>query len=208
MTILPLTYLGSIEYFYHLINDECIIEQYANYVRQTPTNRCAIAGPNSAQILSIPVIKQTGKTPVKDILIDNKCNWQTQHWRAIESAYNSAPFFEYFKDDLHKFYENHYKYLRDFNLEIQNCVLNLLEYNNTKHILSDKYINTEENKYFNTNDLRETLLSKKNNVPLRNSLRVPYYQVFSHKIGFTEGLSIIDLLFNMGMESRIILSQE
>lgn len=29
----------------------------------------------------------------------------------------------------------------------------------------------------------------------------PYYQVFAHKHGFVSGLSIVDLLFNMGPEA-------
>ncbi len=33
----------------------------------------------------------------------------------------------------------------------------------------------------------------------------PYYQVFAHKHGFLEGLSIVDLLFNMGPESLLLL---
>ena len=35
----------------------------------------------------------------------------------------------------------------------------------------------------------------------------PYYQVFEPKLGFLPNLSIIDLLFNMGPESLLILSK-
>lgn len=33
----------------------------------------------------------------------------------------------------------------------------------------------------------------------------PYYQVFAERTGFIPNLSIVDLLFNMGPESRMIL---
>ena len=34
---------------------------------------------------------------------------------------------------------------------------------------------------------------------------VPYYQVFQEKFGFLPNLSIVDLLFNMGPESLLVL---
>ncbi|MDY5768431.1 MAG: WbqC family protein, partial [Alloprevotella sp.] len=34
---------------------------------------------------------------------------------------------------------------------------------------------------------------------------VPYYQVFSSRTGFLPHLSIVDLLFNLGPESRLVL---
>ena len=35
----------------------------------------------------------------------------------------------------------------------------------------------------------------------------PYYQVFQERLGFLPNLSIIDLLFNMGPESLLVLQQ-
>ena len=35
----------------------------------------------------------------------------------------------------------------------------------------------------------------------------PYYQVFQERIGFLPNLSIVDLLFNMGPESLLILQR-
>jgi hypothetical protein len=50
-------------------------------------------------------------------------------------------------------------------------------------------------------DFRE-LIHPKRSAPFQTP---PYYQVFAGKLGFIPDLSIIDLLFNMGNESRLIL---
>jgi hypothetical protein len=56
-------------------------------------------------------------------------------------------------------------------------------------------------------DLRN-LVSPKVPVEHDAQFRVqPYYQVFKERTGFLPNLSIVDLLFNMGPESRMVLKQ-
>ena len=200
--ILPTTYLGNLLYYTHLIQDNSIIDIHSHYAKQTYTNRCTILSTNGPQDLTIPVVKPKDKTPIKDIRISTHDNWQQLHWRTIQSAYNSTPFFEYFCDDYAPFYEKKWDFLLDFNLEIQQKTLELLNFINIPITLSDSYIEPQN---FNTKDLREVINPKKFDVSLYNNLSTPYYQIFDSKFGFTPNLSIIDLLFNMGNESRIYL---
>lgn len=200
--ILPTTYLGNLLYYTHLIQDNSIIDVHSHYAKQTYTNRCTILSTNGPQDLTIPVVKPKDKTPIKDIRISTHDNWQQLHWRTIQSAYNSTPFFEYFCDDYAPFYEKKWDFLLDFNLEIQQKTLELLNFINIPITLSDSYIEPQN---FNTKDLREVINPKKFDVSLYNNLSTPYYQIFDSKFGFTPNLSIIDLLFNMGSESRIYL---
>ena len=200
--ILPTTYLGNLLYYTHLIQDNSMIDVHSHYAKQTYTNRCTILSTNGPQDLTIPVVKPKDKTPIKDIRISTHDNWQQLHWRAIQSAYNSTPFFEYFCDDYAPFYEKKWDFLLDFNLEIQQKTLELLNFINIPITLSDSYIEPQN---FNTKDLREVINPKKFDVSLYNNLSTPYYQIFDSKFGFTPNLSIIDLLFNMGSESRIYL---
>ncbi len=201
-TILPLTYLGNILYYIHLIKGECTIDIHSHYIKQTYTNRCTILSTNGPQDLTIPIIKPKEKTAIKDIRISSHDNWQQLHWRTIQSAYNSTPFFEYFCDDYAPFYAKKYDFLLDFNLETQQKTLELLNFRKIDCSLSDSYIEATN---FNTKDLREVINPKKFNVTLYDELNNPYYQIFDSKFGFTPNLSIIDLLFNMGNESRIYL---
>jgi hypothetical protein len=199
---LPLTYLGNILYYAHLIQGGCTIDIHSHYIKQTYTNRCSILTANGIQDLTIPILKPKEKTPIKEIQISTHDNWQQLHWRTIQSAYNSSPFFEYFCDDYTHFYEKKYNFLIDFNLEIQQKTLELLNFTKIDFSLSDCY---NEISNFNTKDLREVINPKKFNVSLYDELNNPYYQIFDSKFGFTPNLSIIDLLFNMGNESRIYL---
>ena len=201
-TILPLTYLGNIFYHIHLIQNGCTIDIHSHYLKQTYTNRCTIITANGIQDLTIPIIKPKKKTPIKDIRISTHDNWQQLHWRTIQSAYNSTPFFEYFCDDYAPFYEKKYEFLLDFNIKIQQKTLELLNFSKIEFTLSDSYI---EPSNFITKDLREMINPKKFDVSLYNNLNTPYYQIFNQKFGFIPNLSIIDLLFNMGNEARIYL---
>ena len=54
-------------------------------------------------------------------------------------------------------------------------------------------------------DFRETIRPK---IPFTDDptfIPKPYYQIFSARTGFLPNLSMVDLLFNMGPESRLVL---
>lgn len=195
--LLSTAYLGPVEYYAALTNAEkIIIEQREHYVKQSYRNRCCIATPNGIMDLSIPVIKTTKET-IRDVRISEHTDWQTNHWRSIESSYNSSPFFEYYKDDLQPFYEKKWKFLWDFNFGIQTKILELLDVKPCIE-LSEKFEVNQEGVL----DLRNKIHPKiKSNYGFK-----PYYQVFEQKFGFQKNLSIIDLLFNMGNESILILN--
>jgi len=202
MIYLPLCYAAPTAYYYYLINFPCQIEIFANYQRQTLANRCYIASSNGIEALAVPVEKPNGKQIIKDVKIFNATNWQMLHWRAIESAYSSSAFFEYYKDEIFKFYSQKYTFLIDFNLGLQNKILEMLNYKNLNILLSEYY-----NKNIETGDLdlRGRFSAKNNFSEIENITQKPYYQVFMHKYGFKPNLSILDLLFNLGNEARIYL---
>lgn len=201
--ILPTAYLAPVSYYYYLINFDSTIEQHAHYRKQTIANHCRIATAHGIDTLTIPV-EHTNHTPVGDVCISNHHNWQTLHWRALEAAYNASPFFEYYKDDLKPFFEQPADNLLRWNTHLQNKILELLGFD-INYSFTDDYKKEYENGAF---DLRETFNAKKNIVTLHpDCVLAPYYQVFEQKLGFQPDLSIIDLLFNMGNEARLILKK-
>jgi hypothetical protein len=186
------TYFSPISQYQALLNSNSItFEVEDNYQKQTYRNRCYIYGANGKQLLNIPVTipKSSKKTKSKDILIENS-NWQKQHYKSLEAAYNHSPFFEFYKDDLRKIFSKKYTYLLDVNLDSFNFIMDALELFK-EYTLSKTY---EETKL---NDFRNLADSKKK-VEISS---IPYIQMFDQKFGFLKNLSILDLLFMEGPNS-------
>lgn len=204
VTYLSSAYLAPVFYYAQLkTSDKILIEQHDHYMKQTYRNRCTIAGPEGELPLSIPTVKPNSmKCPMKDIRISDHGHWRRLHWNAIESAYNSTPFFEYYKDDFRPFYEQKYEFLADFNEELCRLVCQLID-------IQPNMERTSEYKTdfaINESDFREAIHPKKDFHLVAPTFTLhPYYQVFEARHGFLPNLSIIDLLFNMGPESLLVL---
>lgn len=197
-------YLAPVEYFSKLkAYDKIYIEQHDHYVKQTYRNRCNIAGPEGVLSLSVPIIRpDTPKCAMKDIRISDHGNWRHLHWNAIESAYNNTPFFEYYKDDLRPFYENKYTFLADFNEELRCKICELMDISPVVEHTASYHTDFLPDEA----DYREVIHPKKDYTEVdKDFLPKPYYQVFESRHGFLPNLSIIDLLFNMGPESVLVL---
>lgn len=194
--LLSTAYLAPVEYYEILLNAGAVcLEQCEYYQKQSYRNRCRILTANGVMDLTIPVVNK-GKQIIKDIEISEHDDWQLKHWRAIESAYSSSPFFEYYMDDILPFYLKKWKYLWDFNLEINHKIFEILELE-----FQFKLTSFYENSSVVFADYRNKIHPKADtNLNFKS-----YYQVFGQKFGFQSNLSIIDLLFNMGPESELIL---
>ena len=189
MIILPSAYLPPVSWFASLVRGEPIfIEQHENYQKQTIRNRCTIDSPNGPMNLSIPIDRSTfvsGKCLMKDVKISTHTDWRRQHWYAIETTYFNSPFFEYLQDDFRPFYNREWRFLMDFNEALIYKCIELLD-------IHPQIGRTKEYTGINYSVQSE---------PFK-----PYYQVFQHKHGFLGDLSIIDLIFNMGNESILALT--
>ena len=171
-----------------------------NFPKQTYRNRCVIATTDGMQALTIPVTHDSPKTLTRDIRISDHGNWRHLHWNAIQSAYNSSPFFEFYADDLYPFFERQWDFLIDFNEAITNKMCELLDIEPK----IERTTNYQPADVVDMADFRETIRPKH---PMPDEEFTPrrYYQVFEQKHGFLPNLSILDLLFNEGNESILFL---
>lgn len=187
-------YFPCIAYFKALTNHPTIhIDLGEYFIKQSYRNRTVIYTSNGSLALSIPVIKKN-KTAVKDVLLDEQNDWRTTHWKAIKSAYNSSPFFEFYETELKQvFFKEHLK-LSELNNSLLVHICNEIGLC-LDLTYSNKYIeSTEGNK-----DYRTIIDPKKTIDEVVNYPR--YIQIFEEKHGYQKNLSILDLLFHEGPET-------
>ena len=209
--LLQTTYFGPIQWYQKLYRyDHCLIEQYDSFQKQTYRNRCVIATANGTQALTVPIENEKGemrneKCLLRDVRISDHNQWRRVHWNALQSAYSESPFFEYYADDLHPFFEEKYEFLIDFNEAIRQKICELIDIH--PHVAyTSEYIS--HSLTFSPShpltDFRDVISAKH---PQPDAAFTPktYWQVFQHKHGFLPNLSILDLLFNMGPESIFYL---
>lgn len=207
--LLQTTYFGPIQWYQKLYRyDHCLIEQYDSYQKQTYRNRCLIATANGVQALTVPVESDkreviSDKCLVKDIRISDHNQWRRVHWNALQSAYNESPFFDYYADDLHPFFERKYNFLVDFNEAIRQKICELIDIQSQVEYTSS-YTSAITPQTSDITDYRDVIHAK-HPQPDDTFEAKRYWQVFQHKYGFLPNLSILDLLFCMGPESVFYL---
>ena len=200
MLIFPTAYFAPIAQFHLIrIHQKFYIDGKENFVKRSNRNRCTILAANGPLQLSIPLKKYTHTDKTEDIRISYDEDWQSLHWKSIQSAYSNSAYFEFYEDDFKEFFlEKSTDVLMDFNELLENRILQLLEIDVEKKKAS-RYIDQ-------TPDWR-ILLDKQNNDLIENSFFPHYQQVFTNPGEFNPNLSIIDLLFNLGPASRRYLKE-
>jgi hypothetical protein len=190
MALLYPTYLPNIaSYIVMAQSGACVFEICDSYQKQTYRNRCYIYGANGKLSLNIPVhYTQKNRQSTKEIQIENSSKWQSTHWKSIESAYKTSPFFEFYEDELKILFENPQEFLLDFNFE---CIAVI------NSCIGFEPVITYTEQFCKTNlesDYRFMVNARKESKIETN----PYIQVFQEKHGLIMNLSILDLLFNEG----------
>lgn len=136
---------------------------------------------------------------ITEVLVDYSVPWVAKMERAIDSAYYSSPFFEFYRDALFGILDSKPGTLWELDLLT-------IKWLCSKFGIGAEIIPTSCWQEDAEGDYRGVIHPKRANTILRDKgLENPYWQVFGDKFGFTPGLSALDLLFNEGPDSILYL---
>lgn len=183
-------------YSNYLDKDKILIEAHENYQKRSYRNRYFISGPNGVIPLSIPLMKgKNHHTPIKDVKISYDLRWTHRHIHTIKSCYGSSPYYMHYEEEILSVFEENHTFLIDFNLRMMMTFIHLTD-------IGKKIEQTESyEREYASGDYRNYYSIKK---LIHHDVKYP--QVFEEKFGFISGLSILDLLFCTGPESKLYLS--
>ncbi len=183
-------YLPNIHYMAWVVAQKKIaFVTHNHYQKQTFRNRTEIFGANGKLKLTVPIIHNKSQIRQIDdqVAIHYENGWQKNHWKSLEAAYRSSPFFEFYEDEFYPFYHQRIEKLMDFNISLIQKIMTLI----------GAEVETQK-KEKGIDEISNLIIAKQDTV--RENPR--YHQVFESKHGFIHNLSVLDLLFNLGPQSH------
>ncbi len=214
--------------------DLFVILDDVQYTKGSWRNRHKIRTRDGWQWLTVPVY-QKGRSGqlIKNVRIDNTKKWAARHWHCLKENYSQAPYWEHYAPFFERLYRNSWHCLVDLNMEIIYFCLDILcistevvlastlgldENFQMQHCkmgdVNDRnifYVNKLGGNRFYEGALGKTFLNPERfqeagiEIVFQNYSHPVYRQQFKPFIPF---LSIVDLLFNQGSDSKQILLEK
>ncbi|MFA8342130.1 MAG: WbqC family protein [Rhodothermaceae bacterium] len=214
-------FLPWLGYFYKIQKaDLFVILDNVQYTKNSICNRNKIKNQQGeAAWLTVPVLTSKGlEQNFNAIEIDYKQKWQKKIVRTLEQTYKKTPYFDLYFDELREILEKSHSSLAELNIELIRYINSKLEIDTPIHIASeiDKEFGAKTDlvigicKHFGMKNYVSGQGAKKYNEPEKfekEEINL-IYQEFEHpeypqlKDPFISHLSIIDLLFNCGNDSK------
>jgi len=188
-------YFPNIATFAVMAQRQVVWEVHDNFQKQTYRNRCLISTDKGKHPLLIPIRHRggtEGRQKYAEVAMDNSYNWKKLHWRTLETAYRTSPFFEFYEDDLRPLYRDGETSLLDFNLRSIEITAQCLGLDMPQERTEGYQLRPTA-----TLDARFLVEAKRE----RPTPLDPYPQVFGERHGPIHNLSVLDLLFNLGTQA-------
>jgi hypothetical protein len=204
--VLPPALCGSIGYYALLASHKnVVIDRYCRYdKRRKLMHRYDIADVNGRLTLTVPITKPRIGATWNDAGVSAHGGWWNIHKVALWSAYGRTPFFEYYIDELMPYLQPRDgvqpESLMDLNTGIDAIIRRIAGIESNV-----RYELTAEEKELITNGDKSIIDHRNSNFELEQPLE--YYQVRATQQGFIPNLTMLDLIFNMGPETPLVLKK-
>jgi hypothetical protein len=194
-------YLPPISYFVKLAAfNAVVLEKHERFPKRTYRNRCYINSAQGTDRLVVPLVRG-GRSTTGEVRIDYSQKWLTRHWRALQSSYGKAPYFEHYGPGLRDVLFMKYDFLLELNKALLSLCLDWLGLP-IPILETRQYEKAPEGAVI---DLRNTIIAKKRTELQETEFPFTYTQVFGSK--FVPDLSVVDLVFCTGPEAgRLVKS--
>lgn len=172
----PLPCWGNVQFWRQLVRHRTLVVPMETAQRQSFRNRYTIDGPNGAQTMTIPLAAFSAEATMFSVQPQANSPWPRNHFKALQTTYGSAPYWEPLSHELEALYLQPTPGLYAFNLRALLWITYTLELD-VQVVLADQPEPWE---------------------PLESSHLKPWPQVFDDRHGFRANLCILDLVFNLG----------
>jgi len=190
--IFPTAYFPSIYYVRELCTyRNVVIDLHEHWIKQSIRNRCEILTAEGIHKLIVPITHREQKQSIGEITVCHDSSWEIKHWRAIQSAYGKAPYFEAYSREIESILLNRPSSLWKLNQELLSLIIDAWD-------LPVRVEYTNEFNPYKEKDLRLAQWIERKEF---NS----YQQVFSYNKPFSSNLSALDLLFCEGPMGRLYI---
>lgn len=197
-SVIEIHCLPSLAYCHVLLHSDLVLlECCENYNKRSFRNRIHLLSSQGITLFSIPLKKgKNEQTPIREVQIAYDTNWAMQLTKTLKSLYQSAPYFEHYMDSLLPIIHSEPNTLFVFNMKLFRWVMASLG------VAPGMACTTtyETNYPHPIVDLRETIK------PGNKWVHESYPQIFGD-LEDCNNLSVLDLIFNLGPESRIFLNR-
>jgi hypothetical protein len=178
------------------------LEACETYQKQSYRNRCLILAGDGVQMLQVPVV-HASDMGIRSVRVDYSTPWLVRTQRALDAAYFTSAFYEYYRDDLFEVMDARPSLLWDWNHSLIQFLLSRLGIACTLVPSTSFAVPGSV-----PDDYRFSIHPKHPQGILSDlGLDRPYYQVFADRFGFTSDLSVLDLLFNEGPDALLWLKR-
>lgn len=185
--VLSLPFAGPIHWWLMYLYASPDISTNYIFKKQSAHHRTLIMGPNKLQMLSLPCYRSDSEIYGFEIRLCYAQKWPLEHIRSLKAAYGKSPYFEFYMPEIEEILLSETPLLSNLNMRVFQKLCSWLKCN---PVMSEVRV-----------DPGIQILEKQFDFS-------PYHQVFGHKHGFISNLSILDLIFNLGPESRTYLQNQ